>query len=322
MRGLLYFAMSAPADIFAYESRIAMLPAFSTIWKIIGELAEAESARVKEIGASPSSVGAIHIDNAQGYARKIDQRIGRENEMKVGMGATFIPKPLPEGSKAYDLDDKLEHERRAEFQSLVTKQLVALIDEPHINFVSSLAWLKSIINYVPSLHCYKANLRECYRIEAAKLRLPQEVSQVHPLAFNSKNENITTDLKAGTLDFLSQIGQTPEQYQRRVQPIGGDGLTFQRLLELKSYLRFHQNDFESFRFVEPFLEGWHTQWTNLCNIHEVFWGPEASKNPGHLGHSAGAIGRDAPSDMSKVDFYPGAELVFLVLDARMIDCWT
>ncbi|KAJ7846783.1 hypothetical protein B0H13DRAFT_1907628 [Mycena leptocephala] len=39
-----------------------------------------------------------------------------------------------------------------------------------------------------------------------------------------------------------------------------------------------------------------------------------------LGHSAGKIGRSASSNMKKVEFYPGSQLLYLVLDARMLDC--
>ncbi|KAJ7609777.1 hypothetical protein DFH06DRAFT_1346255 [Mycena polygramma] len=40
------------------------------------------------------------------------------------------------------------------------------------------------------------------------------------------------------------------------------------------------------------------------------------------GLSAGKIGRSAPSNMKKVEFYPGSQLLYLVLDARMLDCWS
>jgi hypothetical protein len=76
-----------------------------------------------------------------------------------------------------------------------------------------------------------------------------------------------TELKSSLLDFEAQIGQTQKKYVQRVQPVGGDGLSFQRVLELKSYLRFHEHEFGSFGLLKPFLEALHTLWTNLCDIH-------------------------------------------------------
>jgi hypothetical protein len=92
-------------------------------------------------------------------------------------------------------------------------------------------------------------------------------------------------------------------------------------LELNSYLQFHKNEFESFGLLEPFLEGWHTQWMSMCDIHEECWGTEGSKDPSTLGHSAGKIARDTPSNLKKVDYYPACDLVYLVLDVRILDCW-
>jgi hypothetical protein len=52
-----------------------MLPSYSTIWRIIGELAEAESRCVQQLGSSLLIAGPMHIDNAQTYVRQRDQRI-------------------------------------------------------------------------------------------------------------------------------------------------------------------------------------------------------------------------------------------------------
>ncbi|KAF9522129.1 hypothetical protein CPB83DRAFT_840712 [Crepidotus variabilis] len=73
--------------------------------------------------------------------------------------------------------------------------------------------------------------------------------------------------------------------------------------------------------VQPLLEEWHFEWTNLSQFFEAHWGPPLSKDPSRLGHSAEKIGRKQPSNQKKVDFYPNCDLAFLVLDARLLDCW-
>jgi hypothetical protein len=264
----------------------------------------------------------VHIDNVQTYVKQQDQRVWRQNKMIIGMGGTWTPRQLSEREKqAYSYEDKRQRVEKADFCHLTVEKLLGLIDQRHIDQVGCLQWLKSRVNFIPQLHRHKLQIRMLYETQVSKLKLPNTPTDIHPLPFNRRNENVTTDLKAAVLDFLSHISQSRENYQRRVQPIGGDGLTYQRLLKLQNYLAFHENEFETFDLIEPFLEPWHTQWTNICDIHETHWGPEGLSDPSTLGHSARKIGCQAPPNLKKVDYYPACDLVYLVLDARMIDCW-
>jgi hypothetical protein len=70
----------------------------------------------------------------------------------------------------------------------------------------------------------------------------------------------------------------------------GDGLTFQRVLEVQRYLQFHPDDLESLGVVEPILAVWHTEWTNVSRLFEAHWVSSTSTDPSLLGHSAAAIG--------------------------------
>lgn len=103
--------------------------------------------------------------------------------------------------------------------------------------------------------------------------------------------------------------------------VGGDGLTYEKMVQLKIYLQFHDDSFESFDTLQPALAAWHTEWTNLSRIYETHWDSILSQDPSTLGHSAALIGRRAPADLKKVDYYPSVELMYLVLDVRMLDCW-
>ena len=67
------------------------------------------------------------------------------------------------------------------------------------------------------------------------------------------------------------------------------------MLVLKKYLQLHENEFESFELLEPALEIWHTESTNLSRLFETHWGMPLSKNPSTLGHSARKIGRMTPA---------------------------
>jgi hypothetical protein len=66
---------------------------------------------------------------------------------------------------------------------------------------------------------------------------------------------------------------------------------------------------------------WHTEWTDLSRVFEVHWESLLSPDPSSLGHSAAKINRAGPSNLKKVDYYPAADLAYLVLDVRILNCW-
>ncbi|KAL0564105.1 hypothetical protein V5O48_017952, partial [Marasmius crinis-equi] len=153
-----------------------------------------------------------------------------------------------------------------------------------------------------------------YETRAAHIRLEPKPSVIHPLTTNGKNETVTPELKDALLDFLGQAGQTPESHQRRLFPVGGDGLTYQKINELKQYLQLHPNELEGLDIVEPQLKWWHTQATDITRIFQTHWGPPLSRDPSTLGHSARKIKRKEPANLKKVDYYPSVQLMHLVLD--------
>ncbi|KAJ7713350.1 hypothetical protein DFH07DRAFT_974764 [Mycena maculata] len=73
--------------------------------------------------------------------------------------------------------------------------------------------------------------------------------------------------------------------------------------------------------MRPVLQVWHTMWTDLCRIHETHWGTPLNDDPATLGNSAKKIGRPAPSNLKEVDYYPAADLLGLVHDTCMLNCW-
>ncbi|KAJ3530077.1 hypothetical protein NM688_g7762 [Phlebia brevispora] len=59
----------------------------------------------------------------------------------------------------------------------------------------------------------------------------------------------------------------------------------------------------------------------LCLTYQVHWGNSLTDDPSKLGHSATRIGQKGLANLKKVDYYPAAYLAYIVLDARMLDCW-
>ncbi|KAJ6480404.1 hypothetical protein C8R45DRAFT_1155471 [Mycena sanguinolenta] len=303
-RGILYFGCSVPVDIMAYNSRIGTMPSYSTVYKHL-EALSAEEARVTLAhGRDPTKIGVLLFDNVQNLARVRDHRIGREKHMNVGMSCLW----------------RIKSNERA---SLSVDRLFGFLDQEDADTTGYLAWLEVLVRCVKPLKYQSVEVKARFR-GTAKLVIPVQKSVVHPLAPSGKKETIPSELKDGLIDFLKQIGQTPESYISRKLIIGGDGLSYAMVLQLQSYLQWHKDPFKSFEIFELQLQVWHTKWTDIIRVFQTHWWRTSGKstNPASLGHSASKIGRAAPSNMKKVEFYPGSQLLYLVLDARMLDCWS
>ncbi|KAJ3773051.1 hypothetical protein FB446DRAFT_788168 [Lentinula raphanica] len=85
-QGIFYFSTSAPVDVFAYASRTATMPAYSTLYSLLRELGMKEGLATKAAGSNPNLWGKVFFDNTQRYLRQRDLRFGREH--KIDRGAT------------------------------------------------------------------------------------------------------------------------------------------------------------------------------------------------------------------------------------------
>ncbi|KIM36098.1 hypothetical protein M413DRAFT_428012 [Hebeloma cylindrosporum] len=289
--GLLYIGSSASTDLFRFRSRLGNTPAYSSVIRAMRTLSEHEGAVTLAHGSDPKTIGIIRLDNVQNYLLQRDPAMDR----------AMLQKSLR--------------------KDLTVQQLQGMIDHAHLETVCMLQWINTLLQYIPELAHLKPNVSLLYRTRAAKQRLPVKAAKVHPLASSSGNETILTEFKEALQDFFNQTGQTSDSFKKRLFPVGGDGLTYEKMLQLQEYLQFHDNEYDSMELLEPVLEWWHTEWTNLSRIFESYWGPSLTDDPSYLGHSASRIGRKKPSNLKKVDFYTSSELAFLVLDVRILDCW-
>ncbi|EGO02456.1 hypothetical protein SERLA73DRAFT_119706 [Serpula lacrymans var. lacrymans S7.3] len=284
---ILYFACGAPKTLFTHGSRIAHTMAYSTTYSLLHRLSDHKATYLFNLGNDEIQWPIIQMDNVQGYTHQRNSRIGREDIMITGTAGTVI--------EAHNFN---------------------MIDQAHHRTIMSLHWLQVLVFYVPELAHYKTEVSQLICTKALKKRLSLKATVAHPLATNTFNETRTTELKEALLDFLAQINQTPDFYKQRLVLVGGDGLN------LKRYLQFHSNTFERLDIIEPILELWHTEWTNLSRLFETHWGEGISNDPSTLGHSASQIGRKAPINLKKVDYYPCFHLANLVLETWLLDCWS
>ncbi|KAJ3779797.1 hypothetical protein GGU10DRAFT_280279, partial [Lentinula aff. detonsa] len=88
-----------------------------------------------------------------------------------------------------------------------------------------------------------------------------------------------------------------------------------------NYLQFHDSEYDRMEILEPFLESWHTIWTNLSRIYEAHWVGLPSGDPSTLGFGANLLNRKAPGNVSKVDYHRYTDLLDVQLEARILDIW-
>ncbi|KAG6824881.1 hypothetical protein H0H92_005539 [Tricholoma furcatifolium] len=149
-RGLLYFAFSAPVDLFAYGSRIGEMPAYSTIYRALINFSAHEAAIISAHASNPQTAGCAQIDNVQNYLLQRDHRIGRENKMNVGIAGIYIE--LDEADvdpAAFDLEDKRRHLASNLRAQLTTDKFFQLIDYQHFERVGQFHWLMALVQFVP-----------------------------------------------------------------------------------------------------------------------------------------------------------------------------
>ncbi|PPQ76949.1 hypothetical protein CVT26_007946 [Gymnopilus dilepis] len=304
---------NAPADLMSYGSRVGDMVAYTTVHRSLNDLATFEAMITREHARDPTKFGFLQFDNVQNYMRQRDHRMGRVNKMNIGIAATYCELEDIDPTWA-DLDDRRRRVAENKRAELTVDALLKMIDQSHLDLVFSLHWLRVLVNSIPELSRWKEH-------KAKKLQLPIKATKLHPLASSGKNETVTTELKEGLCDFLEQLGQVSGDYLPRIFVASGDGLTFQKMLEIQRYLQFHSDPFQSLEILEPVLSVWHAEWTDVSRVFDAHWDTSLSQDPSSLGHSATLVGRPAPSSLKKVDYYPSVDLMYLVLECRMLDCW-
>jgi hypothetical protein len=322
----LLLANGATQTVLDFASRLCLTPSYNNIFDTLKMLSEDEAGKVKAIGRDRERGLDLTFDNVQTYAKQWEMRIGRENVMRVGMAGTAV-ELVDFDQRAVDLFKRrqLINEGRPKKMLLKADDLIDLLDKTHNRTVGALHWLQILTTYVPQLEPYKSYVRGKFHTEPpASMRLDRDGVRrtiVHPLATSAKNETSSTDLRDGLVDFLEQIGQTPDDHHPRIILVGGDGLTFEQLGNLKQTMQCQDEPFKNFEIIQPYLQLWHTEWTDLCRLFALHFGEVGSQDPSTIGHSSAKINFKRPANLAKVDYYPGSHHVYRVLDARILDCW-
>lgn len=243
-------------------------------------------------GSNPQTIGIIRLDNVQNYLLQRDQAIGCENQLNVGLAATYYKVDLDGCDiNTFSIEGKHKALSANLRHKLDVEQLQDLVDRKHLEEVCSLHWIMTLVQYVPELSHLYSEVQLLFRTCVAKQHLKLAQSKIHLLASSSRSETVLTKFKEALEDFFTQTGQTQESFKKFLFPIGGVGLTYEKMIQSQEYLQLHENEFDSFEFMQPLLEWWHTEWTNLSRLCKSHWGTndDLDANPSSLGHSAAHI---------------------------------
>ena len=287
---------------------------------------EDEARKVKAIGRDRGRGLDLTFDNVQAYAKQWEMRIGCESVMRVGMAGTAV-ELTDFDQEAVDLGKRrqLINQGRLKEMSLTKDNLLDLLNKPHNRTVGALHWLQILTTYVPELESNKRYIQDMFRTKTpASMRLDRDGVRrtvIHPLATLAKNEATSTDLRDGLVNFLEQIGQTPDDHHPRIVLVGGDGMTFEQLGHLRQMMQCQDKPFKNFKIIQPYLQLWHTEWTDLSRLFTAHFGKEGSHDPSTIGHSSAKINFKRPANLAKIDYYPGSHHLYRILDARILDYW-
>lgn len=322
IRSIMLFANGASREVFNYGSRIAFCQSYNATSATLKRQSSERAEHLIAIGRDRTKGLSVRLDNVQEYAKDREHRIGRANVMKIGVAGTAV-ELFDFDPQAVSLAAREALLRKNERTNLTIEKLTEMIDAAHIEEVLILQWVETLVIFVPQLSHLKPEIEELYRTpDYTKMRVPDLKTILHPLGTSAKNETIMPELRDVTTDFLGQVGQTPDNYDKDYFMFwGGDGLTFERSLKMPEYMQFQDDTFKQFKHIVPFLEIWHTEWTYLSLVFETNWGDSLTVDPSKLGHSATKIDQKAPNNLKKVDFYAGLYVTGLVFDVRMIDCF-
>ncbi|KAF9500116.1 hypothetical protein BDN71DRAFT_1577613 [Pleurotus eryngii] len=330
-RGILYLASTVPTDVIAYNSHVGNMPSINTLKVALKVFSDKkadvirslghDSAVQKELATGEEFVYINHIlfDNVQHFLKQRDQWIRRENSMVIGIAATYIC--LKASPRVCDLGERQQILDLKKREQLTVDQLISLIDQSLLRQIGVLQWLGALAKFIPELAHMQAEISLRYHTRCRKLVMETEETQMYPLACSGKNEAVISELKDAFVDFLGQLNQHSDDHDNRLWLAGGDGMSFNNLHILKWHLQADPNAFQSFENMIPVLQPWHTMWTDLNRIYTTHWGGLLDDNPSTLAYSAKKIGRPPPGNLKKVDYYPSEELLDLVHDMRMLDCW-
>ncbi|KAJ8089852.1 hypothetical protein PM082_018428 [Marasmius tenuissimus] len=327
--GVWLFATKAHTDIKRVFCRIGLLLADSTIRQSLNAIGRASIQRVRRliessVARDTGDIGyRLLVDNEQQYVRVREEGLCKENELRVGCGATAV-KLTDFKPGAFHIAPLLDARIRNSGSTVTVEDIRQDIDTAHLRKVGALHILRALISFEPKLQDLAPDVSKRFRTAPiAKHRMRDGwKTEIQPLGCNSEREVETQGILRAIHDFAQQIGVTGDICDKHGLWVGGDGATFAAMRRAQDFLSPHPSDgFQTLGGIIPGLEIWHTRATMLNTLATNHYGPDTSKDPSSLSQNANATGMKRPTDTKSCDFYPTARSMTLFWEARVLDIW-
>jgi hypothetical protein len=255
----------------------------------------------------------------QEFVDVYEQGIGRQSQLKVGTAATWVALQdcAPGAFDAADYHARVALKQRKE---LTTLSLFDDIDWEHIERVTSLHWVRVLVEFAPELNNLLPNINEMFRthpIAKHRMRADRPADFFQPLGTNSEHETETQGMERAVRDFETQIGMDPDADTGLLTWIRGDGASYANLLRLNKYCA----PLGKFKNKITTPEIWHTGATDLNSIAANHYGLATSSDPSSLSKCSNAAGFKRPSNIKSCDYYPTVRNLTLIWTAHILDCW-
>jgi hypothetical protein len=318
---LFNFATNVSHEKFRYDSHVGNTPSYPTTLKALVGLSEKSGILCKDFGLDPGAWFFIVLDNVQNYIRRRTHRLGHENWMNLGMAGTMWVRLFGAKPDVFDYKVKQKLIAACNLSEITTGRLLRLIDFDHERRVFSFQWLWVLGEYVTTCSHLKVQANKLLRTQGLRQKLPDQPTMCFPLPSTSGSETKLEQFLGTLIDFWTSCGLSPEKFLERMLPVIGDGFTYELLLRLMQHRQLHSSPFHSLKIMAPVLAPWHTMWTNDTRIVDKHIVDYASQDPSSLGNSASKIKRKLAIEQGKYNYHDTTDLMYLVADMRMLDCW-
>jgi hypothetical protein len=138
-----------------------------------------------------------------------------------------------------------------------------------------------------------------FKYQQHPITFPHFYHNLQPLGTNTEREIETQGMARALMDFDSQMGVGPEEADKLLSWVRGDGASHVTTLRLQKHLCSIPDNHQSFRNRVSTPEIWHAKATMINSISANHYGPATSKDPSSLSRSSNAAGFKWPSNLNR-----------------------
>ncbi|KAL0569269.1 hypothetical protein V5O48_012698 [Marasmius crinis-equi] len=169
------------------------------------------------------------------------------------MGAAHLLRAF--NAKAVDLNERLRLLKLNRQITFTFDEYMNLIDFQYIETALELAMLDILLTWASNSleDVHRDGLKDLWKTDGTKRQIELRRAQIFCLPTNGFNEMAAADLNKSIRDLFKKVGQTSSAYNRRVWFASGDGLSFERLVQLANYNQLQDIEYERLGFLFPVL---------------------------------------------------------------------